>query len=994
MLRRASPTARGLTVGALVDHVGRAARFDAGKVEVWRLGRGDEAAAEQLASLGAEHVGGFTDAGVDGEGVWLARAPLATSLADRFRTVRGPMALADALAIALPIARALDVVERSGLALGPLSLDAISIATDGTISLRADALARSLVGAPADPRATQSLSARWVPPAQADGAAWDAAACRYVLGLVLYRALSGEHPFGGAGLRHALDAARTTEAPPFNDAIARALPAGLMSLCLRLLHPNIADRPASAALVVTDLEAFAGVRRAVERPSVTKDRPSKVEARARATTPKSSVDVAPGPSSWLARLWPIGVGALVAGASLMLLGPAPVKPVADSPAPPAPPITASQTHAQDCATCHPRQAAEWRRSVMAHSVKSPLFNALESAIEEQVGRSNDCPNGGGILRKVGGDACVARTGVAITGSGGEHWCVNCHSPGDNLGSQMPAWSAHDGNSKSRLPVRDLIGDRAIEGISCGFCHAVHGPVSGRGGGYQGNPTWTSFLTGNVFPMRPEDQRGLFGIANSGYVLAPNDELLTGPRGGASDLPAHKRPTPSAKSYLATSEFCGACHDVRLFGTDSFGAAKGERFKRLRNAYSEYVSWADGEKRAGRKPATCQGCHMSEYPGRCEPGVSAQGQEPECPNGTHFVARPAGSYARGGVANSSAEDETVTTHYFSGVDVPLARELDPALIDEPTVDAHGIPLSARKRRDLLLRHTFRFELDAARRAGSRLEIPLTIENVGAGHRVPAGFSQEREFWVHLVVRDARGGKVYEVGRVDRADEDLHDRVMERVNVGLDQQDGQGQPLGVFGADVRDGIDVPEWSPPPVLGGSSFRGKGLINFQNGFLRCVTCIGELTPDGRCLPRADQTGRRADRFADGNYDLDTGECRSNLTGLNAFLETYFPIGALDASRGVVKGPDAIIDTRSLPPRVPVRYTYDLPLPSGARGPFTVEARLMFRAFPPYLIRGFAAYEREMARRGQRPSGPLMTDDMLGRLELVELAHAAAEVR
>ena len=62
-----------------------------------------------------------------------------------------------------------------------------------------------------------------------------------------------------------------------------------------------------------------------------------------------------------------------------------------------------------------------------------------------------------------------------------------------------------------------------------------------------------------------------------------------------------------------------------------------------------------------------------------------------------------------------------------------------------------------------------------------------------------------------------------------------------------------------------------------------------------------------------------------DGDYDLDTGACGSNLAGQNAFLETYFPVGALDASRGAVKGPDAIIDTRSVPPGVPIRYTYDL---------------------------------------------------------------------
>jgi eukaryotic-like serine/threonine-protein kinase len=167
---------------------------------------------------------------------------------------------------------------------------------------------------------------------------------------------------------------------------------------------------------------------------------------------------------------------------------------------------------------------------------------------------------------------------------------------------------------------------------------------------------------------------------------------------------------------------------------------------------------------------------------------------------------------------------------------------------------------------------------------------------------------------------------------------------------------------------------------------------VNFQNGFLRCVRCIGKVAADGTCEPLPGQERRRADRFADGQYDQDTGECRSNLSGLNALFETYMPVGALDASRGLVKGPDAIIDTRSAPPNVPIRYTYDLPT-NGRTGPFKVEARLLFRAFPPFLIRAFADYEREQARRGLRQSGPLVTDAMLRRLDVVELARVEASI-
>lgn len=194
-------------------------------------------------------------------------------------------------------------------------------------------------------------------------------------------------------------------------------------------------------------------------------------------------------------------------------------------------------------------------------------------------------------------------------------------------------------------------------------------------------------------------------------------------------------------------------------------------------------------------------------------------------------------------------------------------------------------------------------------------------------------------------------------------------------------------------MRDGPDVPQWNPPPGSGGTSFRGKGLVNFQNGFFRCVKCIGTVAADGTCQPSPGQEAHRADCFADGAYDQDTGECRSNLSGLNALYETYFPVGALDASRGLPKGPDAILDTQSMPPNVPLRYTFEISA-AGRRLPLRAEASLLFRAFPPFLIKGFAGYEREMARLGQRPSGPLVNESMLKRLEVVELAKVTKELR
>jgi hypothetical protein len=485
------------------------------------------------------------------------------------------------------------------------------------------------------------------------------------------------------------------------------------------------------------------------------------------------------------------------------------------------------------------------------------------------------------------------------------------------------------------------------------------------------------VTGAEFLSRPEDRSGTFGVSNSGYSLDARFFRNAGRDAGAI---VHGSPSAQTSTYLRSSEFCGACHDVRLFGTDVLGAERGEHFKRLRNAYSEWRAWADTERSAGREPATCQGCHMSQYPGVCVPAKGAA-RDADCPAGTRFSARP------------PVVDPHAVSHYFTSVEVPMTPGFPDAFATDASLDAFGVPVGLRQRRDAMLRHTFALSMEQPTRTTSEVRIPIRIENIGAGHRVPAGFSQEREFWVELEVRDARGDVVYRVGHVDKPDEDLADKRFLRVTTSDDVRDGQGRPLGLFGADVVDGPDVGQWSPPPTHGGTRFEGQGRIKFQNGFLRCVRCIGTIDDAGRCQAGDGQGKTRADRFADGAYDLDTGECRSNLSGQNALFETYFPVGSLDADRGVLRAPDGIIDTRSAAPGVPVTYTYVID-PGAHPAPFQVRATLHFRAFPPFLLRAFSDYESRMATRGLRPSGAQVTPDMVSRLEVIDLTSTSAELR
>ncbi|MEM7156991.1 MAG: hypothetical protein AAF799_29335 [Myxococcota bacterium] len=1003
--------------GAPNESIGRALVFHEGPVERWVVP--DETAQQWLAWLGSMNVGGFHAAPAQAGSFTVVRTlgePLMQTMSAE------PVPWRRACELVLVLARALSSCEKRKIRAGPIEPETLRWVAPGeqTALVVADSGAvRRLVDA--SPHWPPTRGA-WRPPETPAGKP-SSSADRYALGRLLYRLLCAEEPFSGDGLH-----TRSREPSPPHGAAAEALPAGLASTLLAMIDTQPRRRPSTWAELITRLEqhlsqgaasqagadasakplapastAFGSAEMLQQMMPAASSEPGPVasghpshppmpaassaqmSSPARPVATPSKRRSAPG---WLSGALAVAVAA---PAAWFLSGMAEEQSKPEPSLRPATALVPAKTRPEDCGACHTRQMMEWRRSIMGQAARSPLFQSLEMLIEEQVARSDACPHGAGVLRFAEvGNSCTAN-GRSLTGTGGEGWCINCHSPLTNLGNQVPAWDGVRDKSDRRRPLLSMLSESQLEGIDCAFCHQVTRgvrPEDADAGTYMGNPAWHSFTSDNVYGMRPESAE-VPGIANSAYFLDAAQFLADAASNGG--MP-HAATPKDVKEYRRSSEFCGTCHDVRLFGTDSIGIERGEHFKRLRNAYSEWRVWADDRKKAGADVYSCQDCHMSQFPGLCV-ADSAGGDGPDpgdvalvraCPPGTHFEPRSPGDYPQGAIANRS-DPSPIVSHYFSSVDVPLTPSFPDALIEEVGVDAEGTPVGLMGRRDMLLGVAFRFELEPPKRSGEDLEIPLVMENVGAGHRVPAGFSQEREIWVHLRVTDADGELVYEVGRVDRGDEDLHDKIFEKVTVRDDNTDDAGQPLGLFGADVVDGPDVPQWDPNPELGGTEFRGKGLINLQNGFLRCVRCRGTIDEDGHCKPGFLQNGHRYDRFEDGDYDIDTGECKSNLEGHHRFTEVFFPVGSLDSERGVLRGPDAIIDTRSIPPDTPVRYTYLLST-DGSKGPFEVEARLLFRGFPPFLLRTFAAYEAYMTEKGERPDGPLLTLDVLERLEAVEL--------
>jgi serine/threonine-protein kinase len=166
----------------------------------------------------------------------------------------GPLPIADALAIAVQMARGLGAAHRAGIVHRDLKPANAIILGDGGLKILDFGVARS--GDVTLTRSHDTLgTVSYMAPEQIRGESVDARADLWALGVVLYEMVTGRRPFDGQheiAIAHAI-----VHSEPVRPSVLRPeLPPELDALIMKLLARDPSDRPASADAVADTLNAL------------------------------------------------------------------------------------------------------------------------------------------------------------------------------------------------------------------------------------------------------------------------------------------------------------------------------------------------------------------------------------------------------------------------------------------------------------------------------------------------------------------------------------------------------------------------------------------------------------------------------------------------------------------------------------------------------------------------------------------------------------------
>jgi hypothetical protein len=252
----------------------------------------------------------------------------------------------------------------------------------------------------------------------------------------------------------------------------------------------------------------------------------------------------------------------------------------------------------------------------------------------------------------------------------------------------------------------LLAKADVPGVEA-FCSSCHAPVA--------------MLTGQdplaLDALTPAAKNGvgcdichtvkeLAHTGNFGYIAQPG-EVKFGPFGTVPQM-FH---TVEKSELLGQAKFCGSCHDV----------AHPLNKLQLESTYSEYL--------AGPYPAegvACQYCHMTH-------------------GYTKYEAFP------GSIVSGGQQLDHIWTHDIVGGNTFVTSML-------------GADERAKSATERLSRAAA-VELTGVKADADTLQFDAKVTNIGAGHKLPTGVTEERQIWLDVRVLAADGTELAHFGQLD-------------------------------------------------------------------------------------------------------------------------------------------------------------------------------------------------------------------------------------
>ena len=337
--------------------------------------------ARVAAGLSHPSIAAVYDAGETADGDIYIAMELVAGASLRERIARGPLDVADALAIAKDLARALVKAHEQGIVHRDLKPDNVMVNDALDVKVLDFGLAKAIQIESDAPKETASSIATkeghllgtpgYMSPEQADGRSVDARTDVFALGVVLYEMTTGARPFLGGSAMEIIIA--TTRDEPLRPSKLRAeVGPELERVILRCLEKNVDARHATARELASDLASIdvttdRPTRSAAPSPSPAAPRKDVGNLPTQQSLVRSSHSVVGGRarSSAIAIAMAIGVAVVALAVGSRFMGspsaPAPSSVRAATPAP----TTTTLTDHPDPPSDDPRVVSEYRAGLQA-----------------------------------------------------------------------------------------------------------------------------------------------------------------------------------------------------------------------------------------------------------------------------------------------------------------------------------------------------------------------------------------------------------------------------------------------------------------------------------------------------------------------------------------------------------------------------------------------------------------------------------------------------